>query len=56
MAKSSGNRVRVENWNVRQPRTTLTPDGRGVVAKIATRDSKGRFHGATNFRGTVLGK
>lgn len=56
MAKSSGNRVKVESWNVRQPVTTLTPSGRGVVTKIATRDSKGRFLPSTNYRGTVLGQ
>jgi hypothetical protein len=53
MAKSSGNRVRVEQWNVADSKRRY-PNGRVVVTKIAARDSKGRFHGSTNFKGSVL--
>jgi hypothetical protein len=55
MSKSSDNRVKVENWNVADPAKRFS-DGRVVVTKVAVRDSRGRFHGATNFKGSVLGK
>lgn len=54
MSKSTGNKVKVEAWNVATPKSDQYPDGRRDVAKVAVRDSKGRFHGATNFRGSVL--
>lgn len=55
MARSTGNRVRVETWNVRD-RANRFGNGRMVVTKIAVRDSRGRYLGATNYRGTVLAK
>lgn len=56
MAKrSSGNRVRVESWTVRSTDTKAHPSGKAVVTKVAVRDSAGRFHGATNFKGSVVG-
>lgn len=51
MAKSSDNKVRVESWSVNKG----TPQA-AVVSKVAVRNSLGQFHGATNFRGSVLGK
>lgn len=36
--------VRVENWNTRS----------GAVRKVVVRDTRGTFHGATNFRGSVI--
>lgn len=50
MKRTSGNVVRVEQWNVAD---RSGKDGRVVVSKIATRNPLGQFHGATNFRGTV---
>lgn len=57
MAKRSDNTVRMEQWNVAAPDAdkTLHPSGRKVATKIATRNSLGQFHGATNFRGTLRG-
>lgn len=57
MNKPTGNRVRVEQWNVRNPKETGT---KVQVTKIATRVEKGKpgagqFHGSTNFRGSVVG-
>lgn len=54
MRKSTDNTVRVEAWNVTVPKTKEFPEGKRAVAKVAVRDSKGRFHGATNFKGSVL--
>ena len=50
--------VTVERWNVRRPSAGFS-DGRAVVTKVAVRVQKGKpgagqFHGATNYRGTVL--
>lgn len=50
MAKQSGNKVSIESWNIKNGKDTVT------VSKIAVRASNGQFHGATNFRGSVLGK
>lgn len=47
MSKRSENKVRIETWNVAKG---------GTVTKVAVRNSAGQFHGATNFRGSVLGK
>lgn len=55
MRKPSDNRVRFEQWNVRDESNKFG-NRRQVVTKVAVRDSFGRFHGATNFRGSVLGK
>lgn len=54
MSKSTDNVVRIENWNVETPKTPVFPSGRKVVAKVAVRNSKGQFHGATNFKGSVI--
>lgn len=53
MSKSSDNRVRVEQWNVKDDQRRFS-DGRKVVTKVAVRNSRGQFHGATNFKGSVL--
>lgn len=37
--------TRVETWKTRK----------GTVTKVAVRDGFGKFHGATNFVGTVIG-
>jgi DUF438 domain-containing protein len=50
-SKTSGNNVRVESWTLNKGRTDQT-----FIRKVAVRDRDGRFHGATNFRGSVLGK
>lgn len=55
MQKPTVNRVRVENWNVRDSANRFG-DSRKVVTKVAVRNHLGQFHGATNFRGSVLGK
>lgn len=55
MSKPSGNKVRVESWNVHDSANRFG-NHRQVVTKVAVRDPAGRFHGATNFRGSVLGK
>ena len=52
MRKTSGNKVSVEAWNVRD---NDKADARKTVAKVAVRDSKGRFLPATNYRGSVVG-
>ena len=54
MAKSTGNKIRIERWAVQTPKSELYPDGRKVVTKVAVRDREGKFHGATNFRGSVV--
>lgn len=56
MSKSSTNRVRIEQWNVETRKSDAFPDGRQIVTKIAVRNHLGQFHGATNFRGSVIGK
>lgn len=53
MAKRPVNKVKVERWNVTDPAKRFS-DGRRVVTKVAVRDERGRFHPATNFRGSVL--
>lgn len=55
MNKTSGNKVRVEQWDVRD-RSNKYGNGRAVITKVAVRNSAGQFHGATNFKGSVLGK
>lgn len=55
MSKSSDNRVRVEHWAVKAADKVRHPDGKKVVTKVAVRNSLGQFHGATNFKGSVLG-
>lgn len=53
MAKRTDNIVRVEAWTVQEPgkgNLTVTK----TVSKITVRNSKGQFHGATNFRGSRL--
>lgn len=52
---ASGNRIKMEAWNVSTKRDEAHPDGRKTVAKVAVRDEYGRFHGATNFKGSVVG-
>lgn len=54
MSKPSGNRVSVEAWNVKTKVTEDNPSGRKNVAKVAVRDSAGRFLGATNYKGSFL--
>lgn len=54
MSKSSGNRVRVEDWLVRDTKNRYNVGGKRVAKKVVVRDSAGRFHGATNFRGSLL--
>lgn len=54
MSKPSDNRVNVENWNVRKSAGSKVKGNREVVTKIAVRNSLGQFHGATNFRGSVV--
>jgi len=55
MSKPSDNRVKVEQWNVADASGRFS-DNRKVVTKVAVRNSLGQFHGATNFRGSVLGQ
>jgi hypothetical protein len=55
MSKSTDNKVRVESWNVRDSANRFG-NRRAVVTKVAVRNSLGQFHGATNFKGSVLGK
>lgn len=55
MSKSTGNKVRVEAWKVATVSTDENPDGRKAVAKVAVRNHLGQFHGATNFKGSVIG-
>lgn len=51
----SDNVIRIEQWTVQADDTKKFPSGKKVVTKIATRNSKGQFHGATNFRGSQVG-
>lgn len=53
MSKSTGNKVRVETWNVNDKDKNFA-SGRKSVVKVAVRNSKGQFHGATNFRGSFI--
>lgn len=55
MSKSTTNKVRVESWNVSDPKNKFG-NKREVVTKVAVRNRLGQFHGATNFKGSVLGK
>lgn len=55
MQKPTINTVKVESWNVRDAKNQFG-DSRKVVTKVAVRNRLGQFHGATNFRGSVLGK
>lgn len=50
MSKSV-NRIKMEAWTL--DRGT---DRERQVAKVAVRNEKGQFNGATNFRGSVLGE
>lgn len=43
--------VDTEFWDIDGRKVGV--EGRVVVEKVATRDGYGRFHGATNFLGTV---
>lgn len=53
MSKTSDNIVRIEQWNVTDPKKQFS-DNRKVITKVAVRNSLGQFHGATNFRGSAL--
>ena len=53
MSKASGNTVRIERWTVADTSGKFS-DNRKVVSKIAVRDPLGRFHGATNFKGSFF--
>jgi len=48
------NTVRIEAWSVSAPKSTVHPNGRKTVTKVATRNHLGQFHGATNFRGSIV--
>ncbi len=50
----SDNRIRIEQWDVQDPAKAFA-SSRKIVTKVAVRDSAGRFHGATNFIGSVIG-
>lgn len=54
MHKVTDNRVKVEQWTVRADDKKVFPSGKKVVTKIAVRNHLGHFHGATNFKGSVL--
>lgn len=54
MSKTTDNKVRVETWNVKDTANKYNVGGRRHVEKVAVRNSLGQFHGATNFRGSVL--
>lgn len=53
MSKPSDNTVKVERWNVSDKAKTFS-DNRVIVTKVAVRNRLGQFHGATNFRGSVV--
>lgn len=53
--RQAENRVRFEQWNVSDP-ANKWGNRRKVVTKVAVRNKRGQFHGATNFRGSVLDK
>lgn len=44
------NTVKIESWMVNRDNKKV------AVQKIAVRNKKGQFHGATNFRGSVISK
>lgn len=46
------NTIRIEQWNVAGPKGKA--DKRQVVDKVAVRNERGQFNGATNFKGSVL--
>lgn len=50
MKQTAKHEVKMEEWTILQ--NTAKPV---VVAKVAVRNEKGQFHGATNFRGSVVG-
>lgn len=50
MSKTTDNTVKVETWTVNKG---ATPEN---VQKVAVRNSLGQFHGATNFRGSIVGR
>jgi hypothetical protein len=52
--RSSGNSVRIEDWNVKPIKVGQKGTDKVTVEKIAVRDRDGKFHGATNFRGSIL--
>lgn len=56
-SKRSDNTVRMEQWNIADPKAdkTLHPSGRRMATKIAVRNSLGQFNGATNYRGSLRG-
>lgn len=49
MAKTTTNVVRTEKWTLAKGTKTEK-----VVEKVAVRNHLGQFHGATNFKGSVL--
>ena len=51
MSKVSDNKMKVESWTLNRGTRNES-----VVTKVAVRNSLGQFHGATNFRGSVLTK
>lgn len=53
MSKTSGNTVRTEKWDILSDRKAPSK-GKVTVEKVAVRNHLGQFHGATNFRGSVL--
>lgn len=56
MSKNTAvNTVNVEKWTVQADRRKPSL-GYVAVEKVAVRNRLGQFHGATNFRGSVLGK
>lgn len=48
MRKPTVNKVAVETWVSKNHKTTT------VSQKIVVRNHLGQFHGATNYRGTVI--
>jgi len=47
------NMVRIEAWAVKD-KTAGHLSSVKTVAKVVVRNEKGQFHGATNFRGSVI--
>lgn len=56
MSKPTVNKVRVETWSVKDKVNKYNVGGRRHVEKVAVRNHLGQFHGATNFKGSVLSK
>lgn len=57
MSKASSNRVSVERWtvsNTGKGRVASIASPKREVTKVAVRNVRGQFHGATNFKGSVL--